>query len=198
MQARTIAIAVMLTSGVARADRAEPQASAPAGAVAPALMHRPPVPQPVPPGFVVPPEIAKLGKQLAGRYRCKGVTFNGDGSSRPMTASVSFKLDLGNGWIAMTLGEDKPGTLRVADYRTFDATAQQWTRIQLASTTAHVVSTSLGEKDGTWTWEGTASAPTATLQVRDYEQLAGGSLKMWGEALLSGTWQKRYEVTCTR
>ena len=43
-----------------------------------------------------------------------------------------------------------------------------------------------------------STSPHDTLQIRDYEQLTDGQLKLWGEALLGGTWQKLYDVTCTR
>src|SRR4051794_20305843 len=39
---------------------------------------------PKPAAMPVSPEIAKLGKQLAGTYTCKGVNLRGDGSSTPM------------------------------------------------------------------------------------------------------------------
>ena len=71
-------------------------------------------------------------------------------------------------------------------------------RIQLASTSGHVISTSLGEQNGKWTWEGSAKSPMGTLQVRDYEQRDGHDVRLWGEAMLGGSWQKLYEVSCKK
>jgi hypothetical protein len=158
----------------------------------------PPKPVPPPPRIVVAPDIAKLGKTLAGSYSSKGVSLRGDGSSTPLEAKLVIKLDLDGAWIVESLGETKVGGIKFEDYRTFDMTAKQWTKIQLASTSGHVISSSLGEKDGTWTWEGSATSPNGTLQVRDYEQIGAKQIKVWGEAMLSGTWQKLYEATCKR
>lgn len=155
--------------------------------------RRRPPPRPLPPP---PSEVAKLGHELAGTYKCKGVQLRGDGSSQPLQASLTIKLDLDNTWIQSALAEDRPGGMKLTEFRTYDAVAKQWTRIQLVNTASHVISTSLGEKNGTWTWEGTSTSPTGTQQLRDHEQLAKSSIHVWREALLSGAWTKQYEATC--
>jgi hypothetical protein len=154
----------------------------------------PPPPQPAKP----PAEIATLGKLLAGTWQCKGNTQRGDGSSAPIVSTVTVKLDLEDAWIQMTLAEVASHTTKFTEYRTYDATAKQWTRIQMNNTTGHLISTSLGEKDGKWTWAGELVAPNGTLQLHDYEQLGAKEVKLWGEALLGGTWQKTYEVSCKK
>lgn len=154
------------------------------------VQRRPPQPPPA--------EIAALAKQLAGAYACKGVQLATDGSSSPLVAKLSVKLALDGAWIVSSLVETKAGGIQLDDYRTYDGVAKQWTRIQLASTTGHAISTSLGERAGMWTWEGTSTSPHDTLQLRDYEQLADRQIKLSGEALLGGSWQKLYDVTCTR
>ena len=182
-----LAPAVLVTMcGLAMADREpEPLPS----------RQRPPPP---PPPAVKSAEVQKLGKDLAGSYKCQGVALQANGSSSPLQATLTIELALDSTWIQASLVETGKATpLRFVDYRTYDPVGKQWTRIQLTSMASHVVSTSLGEKNGTWTWEGTATAPTGTLQLRDYEQLAHGKLKVWGEALQSGSWQKQYEVTCS-
>ena len=213
-------LAVTLLVGlvqVASADEARPPPATPPASQPPAQGPRPqrkvdglkdpfgaradvaPIrPTPPPPRIVVAADIAKLGKTLAGTYKCKGVSMRGDGSSVPLEAGLVIKLDLDGAWIVESLTETKAGGIKFEDYRTYDATAKQWTKIQLASTSGHVIATSIGEKDGKWTWEGTASSPNGTMQVRDYEQLATKQIKVWGEALLSGAWQKVYEATCKR
>jgi len=164
----------------------------PFGDIAPGP-SRPPPPKPT-----AAPEIAKLGKQLAGSYRCKGVSMVGDGSSMPLEATLKIEVALDGAWIVAAMAEVKAGGVKFEDYRTYDATAKQWTRLVMSSSSAHSAETSLGEKDGKWAWEGSQTAPTGTTQVRDYEQLSGKQIKVWGEALLSGTWQKSYEATCKR
>jgi hypothetical protein len=206
-----LALVVVFASSLAAADEVAPPAAtrpAPRPANGPKVgglkdpfgemqPSQPPAPPP-PPRIVVAPEIAKLGKQVAGSYKCKGVQMRGDGSSTPLAASVTIKLDLDNAWIVVTLAETKAGGVKFEDYRTYDATSKQWTRIQLASTSAHVIAQSLGERDGKWTWEGNAIAPSGSTQVRDYEQITGKDIKVWGEAMLGGSWQKMYEATCKR
>ena len=151
-------------------------------------------PQPTPP----PPEIAALAKRLAGSYSCKGVWFAGNGSSRPLVAKLAIKSALGGGWIETSFVESGAGGVELDDFRTFDPIAQQWVRFQLESTGAATRSTTLGEKNGEWTWDGTTTSPQGSMQARDHEQLADRTIKSWGEALLGGSWQKSYELTCTR
>ncbi len=158
------------------------------------LPRRPTPPTPVPKPA---PEIARVGKESAGRWTCKGNMSRGNGSSAPLTATVTVKLDLDSAWIATTLVE-KAGPLKWTEYRTYDAVAKQWTKLQMANTSGYVVSTSLGEQGGKWTWTGTQTSPLGTVQLRDYEQTEGKGIKRWGEAQLGGVWQKTYEVGCKR
>jgi hypothetical protein len=184
---RACLVLVALT-GAALADRA------PAEAILP--KHRAPPPQQQQPAPVpTPVEVAALAKTRAGTWTCKGNTQNGDGSSTPLQGTLIGKLDLDNAWLQLSFTSDK---LKVTIYRGYDSVAKQWTQVELQSTSAHVMSTSPGEQNGAWTWTGTQSSPSGTLQVADHEQLDGKQLKMWGEALLGGSWQKIYEVTCAQ
>jgi hypothetical protein len=189
-----MAIALVALCGVASAEKAADMEPPPqAGARAPRPMPLPP--QPPKPA----PEIAKLGKDSAGAYKCKGVQLRRDGSSTPMQATLTIELALDGAWVQASLAETgKPNPLKFVQYTTYDGVAKQWTRIQLASTSGYVVSTSPGEKSGQWSWEGTATSPLGTLQLRDHEQYGANQLKVWGEGLLGGSWQKLYEVTCAR
>jgi hypothetical protein len=155
-----------------------------------------PAPAPHPPA-APPPEVAGLGKDLAGAWSCKGVALRGDGSSQPLQATLAIKLDLDDAWLVTTL-LDTAGGKKLTEYRTFDAAAKEWTRVQLLNTAAHVLSTSPGERAGKWTWTGTTTAPAGPQPVRDYEQRDGKQLRRWGEAQLDGTWQKTYDMTCKR
>lgn len=200
-----VALVLVAFTNLAVADEvAPPAATRPPPAQGPRLPSRevmdpmPSRPKPPPPKPAVAPEIAKLGKQLAGSYRCKGVWMVGDGSSKPLEATLKIALQLDGAWVAVSFAESKAGGTRFEEFRTYDATAKQWTRIRMLSTSAHVTETTLGEKTGTWTWEGSAAAPSGTTQLREYEQPSGKELKVWGEALLSGSWQKSYEATCKK
>lgn len=182
-----LALALILWSSVASADRAEPPAAEMAVVPPPPRRPRPPPPP-------IPGDIAIRGKQLAGTYSCKGTRLVGDGSSKPMQAKLAIKLDVENAWIAGTW----TGDVKMVDYRTYDATSKQWTRFLLVGDASHQTLASIGEKSGEWLWEGVESSQTGTLQVRHHEALDKKALKLFGEILLGGTWQKAYEATCTR
>ena len=167
----------------------------PSVVVPPMPQRPPPPPTPVP----VSPEIAAQGKLLVGTYACKGNRQIGNGASVPMQSSLVVKLDLDNAWILGSWtekGTEKAG--KFLDYRTFDDVAKQWTRMQLVSDGSHSVLTSTGDKAGEWVWEGVASSSRGNVTVRHHETLKGKELKIWGEAMLGGTWQKSYEASCKR
>jgi hypothetical protein len=193
-------LALLFISTVAYADQAQPPAAgAPvpvATRTAPMVVAPPPQKPPPPPPAPPPGDIAALAAKLAGSYTCKGVTFVGNGASTPMTGKVGVKLGVGGAWIVVTFAET--GGVQFDDYRTFDPIAKQWHRFVMASTTGYSTYTSLGDTGGTWNWEGTSTAPSGAMQVRDHETPGDHQLKVWGEALLGGGWQKLYEVTCKR
>ncbi|HEY1811184.1 MAG TPA: hypothetical protein VGG74_02450 [Kofleriaceae bacterium] len=189
------ALVAALVAAPSFADRADPPATQ---AAPPAHVRMPlPVPQQPPQPTPPPPEVGAMAKQLAGSYACKGVWFASDGSSRPLVAKLAVKTALAGGWIETSLVESGTAGVSIEDFRTFDPVAQQWLRIALESTGASTRWTSVGEKNGSWTWDGTTTSPQGTIQARDHEQLANRAIKSWGEALLGGGWQKSYELTCT-
>jgi hypothetical protein len=192
-----LALASLLVSTVALADQVAPPAAG-APMQEPVEPHTPPIPQrpPVPPTPVpVAPDIATQGKLLAGTYACKGNRQLGNGASAPLQSSLVVKLELDNAWI---VGSWTEKGLKFVDYRSFDDVARQWTRMQLVSDGSHSVLTSIGDKAGEWVWEGVASSSRGNVTVRHHEMLKGKELKLWGEAMLGGTWQKSYEATCKR
>lgn len=190
-------VASLLLSPAAFADRVNaPAAGAPrerpeADIVAP-VPSRPPRPRPAPQPSA---EVGKLGKLMAGTYTCKGNRMLDGGSSTPLQSTVVVKLDLDNAWLTASWTEKGA---KLVDYRTFDDVSKQWTRFQLASDGSHAILTSLGEKAGETVWEGSSASSTGSVQQRHHEQLDGKELKLWGEELLGGTWQKAYEVACKR
>ncbi len=193
----TGAFVILVLATTASADVAR-QPPANAGSANPAAVMRKPIPPVVPaPPLKPAPDIATTAKPRVGTWRCKGNTARPDGSSSPLSATLTVKLDLDNAWIVSTLVE-KTGPLKWTEFRTYDPTAKQWLKLQMANTSGHVTSTTPGEQSGTWTWEGTAASPQGSVQLRDHEQLSAGQLKLWGQAMVGGAWQKTYEVTCTK
>jgi hypothetical protein len=189
------AIAVVIScfaAGSAGADRVNPRGLA---SESPQVAPVPPPPSRV---AVASPETSKLGAAVAGSYSCKGVQLEADGSSRPMRGRLTIKLEPDFGWIQSTFVQELPSAFKIADFRSYDHVSKQWTRLRLTSASAHETATSLGEQNGIWTWSGIESSSIGTMQQRDHEQISKTSLKLWGEAMLGGTWEKQYEVTCTR
>jgi len=185
------------------APQQEPAASrrAPPSGGAPLMPRQPPiepVPPPPPAPPVQPPEIAAVGKTLAGTWTCKGSKPRGDGSSASMVAKLTIKLDLDGAWVQASFVESGAGGAKLTSYRTFDPVAKQWTLVQVTNAGGHAVSTSAGETGGAWTWTGTSNTSAGSTQTRDHEQRDGKQLKVWGEALLGGAWQKTYEATCSK
>jgi hypothetical protein len=185
--------ASLLLSSLVFADRVSGPA---AGAAAPDIIapmpSRPPRPRPAPQPSA---EVAKQGKLMAGTYTCKGNRMLDGGASQPLQSTIVVKLDLDNAWLTASWTEKGA---KLVDYRTFDDVSKQWTRFQLASDGSHAVLTSLGEKAGETVWEGASASSIGSVQQRHHEQLNGKELKLWGEALLGGTWQKTYEAACKR
>lgn len=191
-----VALTLAVLGGSAIAERAPVPMPPPPHRVGP----RPPPPPPQPPRIPhASAEVAQLAKDFVGTYKCKGVMLNNDGSSTPIVGTFEAKLDLDGTWLASSFSEQRaqPG-LKFSDFRTYDPTAKQWTRIHLDNAMSYVEETSLGAQNGAWTWTGSATTSSGSFDVRDHEQLDGKQLKLWGESMLSGKWQKLYEMTCAR
>ena len=127
--------ALVLLAGVAHADRVmvpEPESQS----VRPRRVRPPAVPQ-------VAPDIATLGAQLAGKYKCDGDTL-----------VVSVALD--HAWIEYRFAH-------AVEYRTYDAVAKQWTRIRLGGDGTAAMSRSFGPTDGAWTWSSTQGTEHETV-----------------------------------
>ena len=184
-----------LVGGVAHAE-------APAVAdelVVPADVAQMPIRKIVPVQQPVAPDIAALGKQLAGKWTCKGVAIGLDGSSKPVTTKLETKLVLDDAWIqstgvATTDGRD----LKFTTFVTYDAIAKEWTTVVLTSLPGRAISTSLGEQNGTWMWTGSQIVAGAALEVRQVQQFSKTGAKFWTDAKLGGKWQKVSESTCAK
>lgn len=183
---------------VALAEVAQPKAPPPA----PGSPARPPVKRDpddlrLPDTTKPSAEIVLHYKRVAGAWTCKGTAARSDGSSSPVAGRVVVKLDLDNAWIVTTFRETT-GPLKWTEYRTHDAAAKTWTKVQLVNTSGHVVSTSSGEAKGEIVWTGTAKSPHGSVQLKDHEKVEPKQLTLWGEAQLGNAWQKIYQVVCRR
>ena len=138
-----------------------------------------PPPRPAPPP--VAPEIGQLGKQLSGTWTCKG--------------SAAGKLDvrtiLDGAWLEIKGALVVDGaTVKLAEYRTYDAIGKQWTRLAFApGGYQRLVST--GDDGGTWTWS------TDAWRVR--EQLRKNQINVAIDARDGERWTTfAYNLTCSK
>lgn len=156
-----------------------------------------------PPKVVKPPptntvEVADHAKALIGTWQCKGTLSRGDGSSQARHATMTVKLDLDGGWIAMAMVENTESTGKRTAYRTYDPVAKQWTQVTMGSGGVHSTTASPGEAQGAWMFAGVEEQLTASIQVRDHEERTKDGLKLWRESLLGGAWTKTSEMTCVK
>jgi hypothetical protein len=169
-------IALVLVAGTARADKIVD---------IPELQVQG-VPEPPPPA----PEVAALGKQLAGKWTCKGTEHLAGGLTREVTAKVAIQLALGDAWVRYSTTD--AGNLKRETFRTFDSTGKQWTQVEVTARGRSAVSTSLGPDHDAWKWQG------ADFSIRDREVLSGKKLELAREGLDGGKWQPIYELTCSK
>jgi hypothetical protein len=198
-----LATACLFSAGVASADshaekKKAPDVKAPAKvdakAATPAKAAKPEAPKPA-------PEIAAMAKQLNGTWKCKGDSFNPDGSKTAITATSKAKLDVDKFWIAENLEVRGPMPFKMTAYTTFDAVAKKWRRVAVTSGGSYMVGTSDGLKDNKMDWTLDTVGPMSS-QFREHIDMsdakAGG--KFWGEASMDKgkTWVKVYEMTCKK
>lgn len=151
----------------------------------------PPAPSPV-------ADVAAHAQELVGKWACKGVVKNADGSSRPRHAAMTVALDLDGAWVSFTTVESGESTGKRTTYRTFDPVAVQWSESTMASGGVLTTATSAGEDKGVWTFAGVEKSAASTIQVKHHEERAKGALVLWGEALLGGAWVTTYETSCVK
>jgi hypothetical protein len=202
VQALTVTALVIALAGVAFADRpAQELAPIADEEFVPGDLINPPPGPPLPPAPPTPaPEIAKLGHALAGTWTCKGVAIARDGSSTPVTTRRVVALGPGAGWVRTAATITRHGTppMHALEYVTFDGIARRWTSLVLTGRGAHVVTTSLGEQRGEWTWTGTRTAPGAAVPTRHHQRIDGRLLTSWTEIQDGSSWRKVSEASCAR
>jgi hypothetical protein len=163
----------------------------------------PPIAKPVPPSAppAPAPEIAAMMKDSKGTWKCKGTAMMPDGSSTPMTANMTSKVTLGGYWIRTTFTQTGSKTPYNFEASTgYDAANKTWHRVSTDNMGGHEISTSMGAKNGSTTWEATSHSMMGTGLARHYEEMVGKDLKMWGEWSMDKgkTWNKSYDSVCKR
>ena len=172
------------------------------GAGAPAIVAQVPTVPPPPMAKPMPaPELVALGKLTKGTLKCKGMMIMPDGSSVPLLAKTTTKVDLDGFWLRMTYAQtgSKSG-LKFEAFTTYDANSKTWHRLMVTNMGSQEVSTSDGPNAGKTIWNGTSTSSHGVAMGRHYEEMVGKELKMWGEysSDRGKTWSKAYDTTCTK
>jgi hypothetical protein len=153
----------------------------------------------------VPPELIEMAKVSTGTWKCKGESFERDGSKTAITATNKAKADLDKWWIAETLEVKgmKMGAFKMATYTTFDAASKKWRRIGLDNWGGQMVGTADAAPMGQpMVFNLDTLGPMGAGQFRDHtdpSDLKAG-LKVWGEMSMDKgkTWVKVYEMVCKK
>lgn len=205
----TIAMLAMSAVAVAQPKPATDSKPAPAkdskpvaGAPVQPLKDKAPAVVAVP---VVPSELIEMAKATTGTWKCKGESFERDGSKSPVTAINKVKADLDKWWIAETLEVKgmKMGVLKMTTFTTFDAPSKKWRRITLDNFGGQMVGTADAAPIGQpMVFNLDSLGPMGAGQFRDHIDPtdAKAGTKMWGEISLDKgkSWIKAYEMTCKK
>jgi hypothetical protein len=197
----TIALMAALPSG----SQANAEQAKVANIVQPpaALMAKVPPknPEPVKPPPPPAPELAAMLKQRKGTFKCKGVMMQPDGSSTPMTATMTTKLALGGYWIQTSWNESRSKTpFNFESATTYDALTATWHRLTTDNQGGQEVAFINGPSSGALIWEATSRSFMGANLARHSEEVVGKDIKLWGEFSNDKgvTWMKGYETVCKR
>ena len=185
-----------------------PSAGAPATPHAAVVAPMPPKQQPPPEPEMKPaPEIADAAKAMVGSYKCKGVDFNPDGSSRPSLSTMKISSELDGFYILVDLQEQKTKEnatpFKARMYRTYDADAKKWTNTMLATAPGGPLTmTTTDTMGGQVTWSGSFSMQGHAFTEKSHEEpdAKTKSVHIWGEFSMDGgkTFNKDYDITCKK
>ena len=205
---------ILALASVAAADQGKPPPAGGPAAGAPATPHAAVV-APMPPAKTPPPEpemkpapeIADAAKAMVGSYKCKGVDFNPDGSSRPSLSTMKISSELDGFYILVDLQEQKTKEnatpFKAKMYRTYDAEAKKWTNTMLATAPGGPLTmTTTDAMGGQVTWTGSFQMMGHAFTEKSHEEpdAKTKSVHIWGEFSMDGgkTFNKDYDITCKK
>ena len=149
------------------------------------------------------PQVTAFLDKAAGTLACSGKTYMPDGKAYAMTGTLVIKGVLDNFWIheAFTGAMPKLGTFAFEMFTTFDVQDRTWHRMMMDSIGGYMIGTSSGPVAGKLDFELAGSGPMGTLLFRDHTDGSDPKVvKSVGERSVDKgkTWQKDYELACTR
>lgn len=151
-----------------------------------------------------PTEIADMGKQMAGTWKCKGQGLGPDMKTMvDMAGTMKSKLETENWWIHdafdSTMAKSK---YHFDSYVTYDGNAKKWHRVMIESGGGWSTGDSAGMQGGKLDWDMTSNSMMGQAMFRDHIDAsdAKAGVKTWGEASMDKgkTWTKVYEMTCKK
>jgi hypothetical protein len=150
-----------------------------------------------------PTEIADMGKQMAGTWKCKGQGLGPDMKMTDMAGTMKSKLDMENWWIHDTFDSTMAKSKYHFDsYVTYDPTSKKWHRVMIESAGGYSTGDSTGMQSGKMDWDLTSNSAMGQMMFRDHIDAsdAKAGVKTWGEASMDKgkTWNKVYEMTCKK
>jgi hypothetical protein len=150
----------------------------------------------------VPAEVAEMGKQVTGTWRCKGDEMGMTGEKTAVTATMKTKVDMDKWWITDNLEVKGKNTFKMMAFTTYDGASKKWRRVAVDNMGGQMVGTSDGMKDGKMDWNLDAIGPMGASMFRDHIDAtdAKAGVKMWGEMSMDKgkTWAKVYEMSCKK
>jgi hypothetical protein len=151
-----------------------------------------------------PAEVAAMGKQMAGTWRCKGEGIGPDMKTMvPMAGTMKSKVEMENWWIHDTFDSTSAKSKYHFDsYVTFDPTTKKWHRVMIETGGGYSTGDSAGMQDGKIDWELTSNSSMGQAMFRDHIDASSpkSGVKTWGEASMDKgkSWTKVYEMLCKK
>jgi hypothetical protein len=151
-----------------------------------------------------PTEIADMGKQMAGTWKCKGQGLGPDMKTMiDMVGTMKSKLESENWWIHDTFDSTMAKSKYHFDsYVTYDPTSKTWHRAMIETGGGLSQGESKGMEGGKLDWELASKGPMGDAMFRDHIDASDpkAGVKAWGEASMDKgkNWMKVYEITCKK
>src|SRR5207237_1031736 len=117
----------------------------------------------------VPAEVADMGKQVTGTWKCKGDEMDMTGAKNAVTATMKTKVDMDKWWITDNLEVKGKNTFKMMAFTTYDGSSKKWRRVAVDNMGGQMVGTSDGMKDGKMDWNLDAIGPMGASMFRDHD-----------------------------
>ena len=150
-----------------------------------------------------PAELTKLGKDMAGTWKCTGTGMNMENKTVAMTATMTSKAEMGGWWIhdAFDAKMDKM-PFHFESYTTFDGASKKWHRMMAEMGGGYSTGDAASGTPGKMDFELASHGMMGDAMFKDHidatDQKVG--MKATGEMSMDKgkTWNKVYDMTCKK